>query len=66
MVRIQEKKLIIEIACNQPTDTLIGLQNGLLSIIEIANTNIHEHASETIKEGLVQTSRLLKETLLLA
>jgi hypothetical protein len=44
--------------------SLADFQNGLLNMIEIANLNSHEHALDTIKEGVIQTSRLIKEMLI--
>ena len=62
MIRITENKLIIEINTPQPLSTLSDFQNGLLTMIQIANIN-SMNSTETVSEGIRQTSMLIKEML---
>lgn len=60
MVRINKDKLIIEINCNNPLATLVNFQTGLMTMIQIANLDCMS-GTETVKEGVWHTSKLIKE-----
>lgn len=59
MIRIQDKKLIIEINTDSPLEDLAYYQEALINMIELVDVDNSLNPKDKLEWGLLYTSRLL-------